>query len=311
MIKNTPSAISILFVCLLLAMCKPAKSQTYIPIPLDSTIWKVRFWVSHPWPYTGCECYMTEYTAGDTIINSKSYTLIKRFIGPNCILCTEAKYKFAAVRQDSIERKVYVILPDSTNENILYDFSQMDGDTCNSVLCPDAFSCGYTMIGSVDSVFINSKYHKRLNLQGGCLINGSASFIEGVGSTLGFLEFISIFEGGANLICAHQFKTTNISIYPNGGYICDTSSIGITENKAENYKLNVFPNPIIDQITFDYTVAIKNIHIYNLLGQEIYYLKIDNKNKVQLDIKGLPESIFIYRVETIDERVFIGKLVKE
>ena len=309
--KNNARLLIITLIVLFAIVCMPAKSQTYIPIPLDSTIWKVRYWVSHPWPYTGCECYMTEYTDGDTIINSKTYTIIKRFNAPNCNQCAGAWIERAIVRQDSAERKVYIILPDSTNEHVLYDFSQTAGDTCNSILYPDPFACGQLIISSVDSVLINSKYHRRLNLQGGCLISGNASLIEGVGSTLGFLEKLLIFESGTNLICAHQYKTTNISIYPNGGFVCDTSSVGITENQTENYRLEVFPNPFEDIINFEYVFPIKNIRIYNLLGQEIYYLVIGGKQKVQLSRKEFARGLFIYRVETNDERVFKGKFVAE
>ena len=125
-------------------------AQKYIPIPLDSTIWKVYYWAQHPWPYTGCGCYMVEYTAGDTLINSKTYTLIKRFKAPNCNQCASAWINRAAIRQDSATRKVYILLPDSINEHVLYDFSQTAGDTCNSILYPDPFACGQLIISSVD-----------------------------------------------------------------------------------------------------------------------------------------------------------------
>jgi hypothetical protein len=306
--KKTSIILYISIIAILIAICKPANSQTYIPIPLDSTIWKVKIWAGLPWPY-GWDCNIYEHTAGDTIINGKSYTLIKMLYDSFCATHVSPIFKSFAIRQDSLERKVYVIrLPDSLTERIMYDFTQTTGDTCNSVLCPDAFSCGYTLIQSVDSIYLINRFHKRINLNGGCCM---ASLIEGIGSTYGLVDRLFIFESGSDLECVRNYKNGNIFTFPNFSGSCDTANISISEYKSENYSLNVYPNPIIDQIIFEYTSALKNIHIYNLLGQEIYYLKIDNKNNVQLDIKGLPESIFIYRVETIDERVFIGKLVKE
>lgn len=306
--KKTSIIIYISFIAILIAICKPAKSQTYIPIPLDSTMWKVNYWATYPYKYSWV-CSIFEYTSGDTIINGKHYTLIERIYDTYCLYHVTPPIRKAAIRQDSLERKVYIIrLPDSLTERILYDFTQTQGDTCNSVLYETQFGFGPLIIASVDSILINNKYHRRLNTYNmGC----EASFIEGIGSTYGLIDRLLMFEGGNDLICVHDYTYGDLTIFPDSATLCDTSSVGITENKTEDYKLKVFPNPIIDQITFEYTLAIKNIQIYNLLGQEIYYLKIDNKNNVQLDIKGFAESIFIYRVETIDERVFIGKLVKE
>jgi hypothetical protein len=122
---------------LLLRCSNSLKAQEYIPIPLDSTMWKIHYWVSHPGPNNDCECYGYTYTLGDTIINSKNYTIVDKLFNPSCLPCIGRAYnpiKKAAIRQDSIERKVYIIrLPVSLNERILYD---------------DRLSCGYLLINS-------------------------------------------------------------------------------------------------------------------------------------------------------------------
>lgn len=303
--KNKARLLFITLIVLFAIICMPAKSQTYIPIPLDSTLWKVNYWAALPWPYSWT-CSVFEYTAGDTVINTKNYTLIKTLYDPFCTTHI-SPIKKAAIRQDSLQRKVFIIwLPDSLTERILYDFTQTAGDTCNSILYSSL--CGAILVQSVDSVSLNGKYHRRINLHGNCC---DASLIEGIGSSYGLIDKLFAFENGNSLMCVHDFKHGDKTIFPDSTTLCDTSSVGITENKSENYKLEVYPNPFDNIINFEYLFPIKNIHIYNLLGQEIYYLLVNGKQKVQLNRKEFVKGLFLYRVETNDKRVFTGKLVAE
>lgn len=115
---------------LLLAVCAGQAQDTYHPIT-DGCIWSV-----------SNEKYMT---IGDTILDGKAYLKIYRQIGdqPFNFSLEDAEY-FAAIRNDSAERRVYVYLPAGTSvsdylygnyvatngmEVVLYDFSLPLGDT--------------------------------------------------------------------------------------------------------------------------------------------------------------------------------------
>ncbi len=300
----------VVFIC---AISRPVKAQQYIPIPLDSSMWKVYIWVSHPWPVGGCGCYVYEYSTSDTVINSKNYTLIRKFYDNACLQCIGfANSEKFAVRQDSLERKLYIIrLPDSLTERILYDFTQIAGDTCNSILYKDPTACGALLISSVDSVFINNKYHKRLNLHGGCLINGGGSFIEGIGSTLGFINDIVNFECGSDLVCAHNYSNSYITFFPNSSVICDSTSIGINENYSKNDNVTITPNPFshYTMITFDQAYQDIALEVYDIQGKLMVQKRYGDCSQIQFNRNQLSNGLYFLKLTLDNDLVETAKII--
>lgn len=305
MIKNCFIKIIIVFV-IISAFYKPASSQAYIPIPLDSTIWKVTYWAALPWPYSW-QCSIFEYTAGDTVINSKNYTLIKTLYDPFCLTHIPQQKK-AAIRQDSLARKVFIIwLPDSLTERVLYDFTQTVGDTCNSVL--GSSLCAPTIVQSIDSVLVNNRFHRRLNLYGNCCM---ASLIEGVGSTYGLIDKLFAFENGNELMCVHDFKNGDKTIFPDSTTRCDTSSVGITENYFKNYETTIYPNPFTTYVTFEFpeTLPDINLSLYDVYSRLLRTTNALNTNKIILQDTDLPKGIYFYRLTSKSNIINTGKVIK-
>lgn len=292
---------------LLMGRYNTAKAQEYIPIPLDSTMWKVNYWNGIAF----WNCYIYEYTAGDTIINGISYVLINRLSDYFCLHNTVPLIKRAAIRQDSAAKKVYIIqLPDSLNERILYDFTQQVGDTCNSIL--NTGMCGGPMlIVSIDSVLINGRYHRRLNTDANC---SGASLIEGVGSTFGLIDDLFMFEGGSYLICAHNYHSTDSLIYVYNNLIvsCDTSTVGIIENPINNYSINIYPNPFEDKITFEFSENLKDINFYlfDVYARIVYEEQYAAAKEIILDNLHFNKGIYFFEIFSNDRIIKTGKVVK-
>ncbi len=88
---------------------------------------------------------------------------MKYLVNGGCFGCSNCDYAFGlgyqgAIRQDTLARKVFIVLPDSITESILYDFTQNVGDTLNSILSD---FCYPDIISSIDSILIGNTYHRK------------------------------------------------------------------------------------------------------------------------------------------------------
>lgn len=75
----------------------------------------------------------------------------------------------------------------------------------------------------------------------------------------------------------------------------------------DNFKMS--PNPVIDNLNIENDKQIKNIKIYNQIGQMIFSNKI-NDNKKTLDLSNLSSGIYSIFIET-DTRIINKKIIKQ
>src|ERR1700741_1624671 len=146
-----------------------AQTNVYHPFPEIYGDWWVRTFHApnnSPGPTTD-DFY---FTTGDTIANSLTYKKVNYIykgnatgpVPPLNYIFTGGTYSFA-YRNDSLNRKVYILLADSTNEKLWYNFNLNIGDTlknCYSILkinYPPSFCL---VVKAVDSVLMCSTYYK-------------------------------------------------------------------------------------------------------------------------------------------------------
>lgn len=187
------------------------------------------------------------YTDGDTLINALSYVKIKKMEYPNLNDITVFPTYTGAIRQDTINKKIYIVLSDSTTERILYDFSLQVGDTVNSVLhelASDCFGFNTETIVSIDSIQVNGNYHRVFHFQGSCTGSNGGSYIEGIGSDFGLLFPNRMDEMESHLSC---LKVNNQTYYPSSTTACEL--VASVNNLKENQKFNIFPNPTYETLT--------------------------------------------------------------
>ncbi len=291
----------VLFVMLNLVQHRAeAQTNVYHPFPDSNAIWN-----NYSWSYCGqgFDMWAINYSYtfdSDTLINSSTYHKI--FI-PAVVIdamnghCDstgswiEPGRYAGAIRQDASVRKVFVVPPAETNEQLLYDFNLTVGDSvlgyiqCNTGP-PD------TVI-AIDSILIGNNYRKRW------FINNyyNIYYIEGIGSTNGLLSpspgYIVDAIGGQ--IC---FIEDDIVLYSEGNNACSL----ITDVVEANHLIDVtlFPNPATTSITITgYSPAY--LKLCNTLGQRV--AEATNTNTLWLG--NLPQGLYL--LQLFDEK---GELVK-
>jgi hypothetical protein len=263
------------------------KAQGYVPIPLDSSQWVVSS--GGGWSSGGlCTCsYDFEYkSAGDTVVGAYTYSKIIH-AGPYGCSCGGGTRLGGILRQDTLGRKVYVIFQDSVKEDLLYDFTQNKNDTLKSILVAKGACPSPWVIDSVDHKWLAGKYRKRMRLRattGMAPCTGGGWFIEGIGSTMGLLEPLTLPEYGSYLQCmSHVGKT----LFPDS--ISSCIFVGINEQRAAAVYYQVYPNPAQGDFNVSSTSGIlEELTVTDLTGRVIYcsYPRAP-KTQIRLSVPGI------------------------
>lgn len=284
--------------------------STYIPFP-NPAYWRVDASDNDVGPPACSGYYYYHYETGsDTIINSKTYVKI---IGSPVITSGATPCYYAgivpgyigALRDDSIANKVFFIYESQTTDSLLFDYNLNVGDTVKGILDP---IYTYAFVTSIDSVLINTQYHKRWNLD---YCSGySFYFIQGIGSNLGLIESFGCGAGIVSyLICVMD---SSGSIYSGSvsPYGCQLIT-SIDNFKSEKEALRIFPNPASSEINI--SIGVENINDYeiniiNVLGK-IQKVKIENS---KISVSNLASGVyFISAISKDGKQRLSQKFVKE
>lgn len=244
------------------------------------------------------------YTDNDTLIGSMVYVNIRKVEIPSVNDVNTYQTYTGAIRQDTLNKKIYIVPTDSTSEKLLYDFSLNVGDTVVSFLnetCP-----AIETIGAIDSIIVNGNYHRRLHLQGGC--SGiQIYYIEGIGSNFGLI-FPNNTGNLSNLICT---KVNNQTYYPDSSTSCDlvTSVSSLDIDMA----IDIYPNPSNNEINIiipDTEKLTSNIiTLLSPLGQILITEKINSQKSI-IDISSLPKGLYLLTI-SVNENIFTKKIIKQ
>jgi len=276
------------------------QSQTYIPLPDSNAIWRTN------WSDMNCFIYGYPYSqyqyllSSDTLINGTLYNKVIRtgFISPFCPPFSPYQPSIGyqgAYRNDIADQKVYLVLPDSTNEILLYDFSLEVGDTLSGYFTfPDFSPCSFLIVDSIEYIIINNILRKRMKITDENMCS-SSYFIEGIGSSTGLLENLQSFEGGGELICFVK----NDSILYHGNPFFECQIILSTESGfGDNPKIKVFPNPAQNYFIVEHHLdkAPKHAEIILIdgLGHEIARHEVKGRNNQEVvDTRMLKPSVYL------------------
>lgn len=195
------------------------------------------------------------------------------------------KFYKGAFRQDIPNRKVYLF--NGGQDLLAYDFNLKVGDTLKSCL-------GVARIKSIDSVLVGNKYHKAFTFDTG----GPPyyKFIEGIGSTHGFLQEFFPFEGGSDLQCVSiEAKTVWPSPSP---YTCGLVALSIPNNFIKTNKVVISQNPFSNETTLTFNTVLNkmNLIIYNSTGQLVKQVKNISGKSYILNRDHLESGIYFLRI---------------
>jgi hypothetical protein len=285
-------------------------SRTYTPFPTSNALWNCSYTQSYyaaP-DNNGVDNYVTSYlTNGDTIINSIIYTQVisntyfySYYFYPSYSVQNSSIGVFSYIgcfRNDSINKLVYFFPKDSLIEYILYDFNLSIGDT----IAPDWYNkfnsgTGGPVVYSVDSIFLNGAYHRRVSL------SNYIDLIEGVGPTSGFLNpFNSCLECNVNLNC---FEVNHISIYPVNSTICGPVSI----QKNDLVSFTASPNPTNGKFLIKGPIENCSMKILNMLGECVFESSNIETGR-EVDISNCKTGIYLCKI-TSNISVFDFKIIR-
>lgn len=279
--------------CLSMVYKVTVAQSSYIPFP-NPCYWRVDASDYDPGPSPCSGSYYYHYSTGnDTIINSKTYVKIigspvTITFGSNpCYFYGTAPGYIGALRDDTIANKVFFIYYSQNTDSLLFDYNLNLGDTAKGI-----FSYTPTYVSSIDSVLINSQYHRRWNLFscGGGL---DIYFIKGIGSSLGLMEVPACSSGtGSALICVKDSTGTLYSSGISSPYGCQLIT-STNDLDREQEIIKIFPNPVssVSEVILP-NVSLSKLKILNSVGEVVF--KAIGKNILDFKIHAEKYSPGIY-----------------
>ncbi len=227
----------------------------------------------------------------------------------------------AFIREDVMAKKIFTIYPTDTVEQLLYDFNLNIGDT---------FKCAVAThyVSSIDSVLINSYWHKTLLMVPvncpGCPSSYTAFpyyVIEGIGSICAPYTPLSpmhFYESCIALTCFNNHGTIPPLSRTVGPYFNNISSCSLTfglnvNNLSKAKKTSVIPNPIDNTTKIVFTDNLSgSLMVLNSIGQVIVNASFTNENELLIGDKITVSGLYYYRVtDEQNGKVYSGKFVRQ
>ncbi len=261
--------------------------QDYYPLIEENKTWNVLNVIpSGGWPPFDTS-YNTSsyYIYGDSTINDIQFKKLfhsTEDIPVNWILR-------GLIREDSI-KKVWLKWPMDDNEELIYDFSVIAGD---SLTLRNDTSLYYS-VDSVTIVNINGEARNKYWISQDDFF-WQESWIEGIGSNKGITNsgMAQAVGGWSWLLCMSELEEL---IYMNPNYnTCYLVSTAIKE--SDKLLFQVYPNPTKDILIIENIekVNIESISILNISGQIIKHF---DHGESQLDISDIDAGIVLLKIST-------------
>lgn len=282
--------ISILAV--LISLNSFGQTSIYHPFPDSNSSWNYYFQQSM------CVFGMAseEYSfiiSGDTTINSQIYhklsiPYVSFYTSGTCTQIHYPGYK-GAIRQDVLNKKVFIVPSSSTTEELLYDFNMALGDTVQGYLA--SYSGSYDTVLLIDSVLVGNDYRKRWYINDWYEIY----LIEGIGSTYGLLENSPGYSTDADYYNLNCYMEQEQTLYPDTNINCQLIT-SIKDIGTVKDQVKVFPNPSKGSfsVEFQQPKDIKFISLEDIVGNKILQEEINGQRKVYLD--NIPSGTYILSI---------------
>lgn len=320
---------------LFFAFLVKTKGQTYVPMPMQNCYWQMSHTKfcsqSTGTPATSSSVFNYKvYPNSDTIIATITYIkfysqVINNSISPFCSISTSTTNGYwGAVRQDTTSKKIYLIYPNQTNENLLYNFNYSIGDTVKTTLglyaSPPPGNISYRIIDSIyyqsytDGICRKTFRQKLYQFNSGTYIWTQHNyFTEGIGNEVGlYVRDYLITTSTINSASQEQWSSfLTINNFTISAAVTNTcaQNVGIKTNHYTN-NLKILPNPAHSDITVCLTNANLQdyyVVVFDLIGNEI--LKSYNKT---IKVDQLSSGIYIIKCFSIDTKeIIVSKFIKD
>jgi len=295
--------ISICFVLLPLTI----KAQSYTPFPEQNTSWHSLVKWLHPQSGKGGECIKTwTRITGDTVISGNSYSILEdsvvRYGCLNGFLCTpillgSTVRTLGYLRNDSINKKVFVRSVGSSFDALVYDFNMQIGDTVTTASKARSLYGLYPTTYVVDSTsvnFIAGKNRKVFYIYDPQKHWNRFEIIEGIGSSGGFLSSHLVDNlHRTELICFNNLNTGNYS--PTNS--CPLST-NIIQPSIKDNELQVYPNPTTGTINIKSQSKISEVELFNINGLRLNRIQFKDE-EVLVDLPSM-KGVYLIKIYFLD-----------
>ncbi len=288
------------------------KAQNYVPFPDSGGLWKETYWWQpSPFFYNGIG---DTYIEGDTVINDTVYHKVynlRRDVFCSDSIISEPEYD-GALREDTINQKVYYRGIINASDQLLYDYSLEIGDTLQTNMYTPYYGVYVT---AIDTITTFDGVHRRIwYLDSEEPFDGWPQIIEGIGSTSGLHGGTEPYwEGWNELLC---FSVNGEEVWRSFRDTCyvitDTcATVGINETVYSETKIKYYPNPVGTSSTvsfeFNQIQTVDNyLWIFDLFGQKIAHTKFQDNS---LTITS-PSSKGLYMVKIfVNHHYYTFKLI--
>ncbi len=301
-------------------------AQPYYKLLKDDRHWIYKQMISGEEPPVHIALAFALSVQGDTLLQGYTYKIIyQRTLqlnsnSTNIQYPKEVlnKYLYALMREDTVERKVYLIPFRDTvsmcqsTEHLLYDFSLQVGDTLNDCVLENIYdSSGMSYVPRIDSI-------RQLNYLG---LETRAFYTQGI-----FINYGLLFDSPGILLEGFGYEYHGLINYGRKGelvffqYYCEGDSLdceilSAVQDLGETtkYGILVSPNPAQDFIIIQPTPAIQKerelkVSILNSIGNVVLQTNWNTFDKLKVEVNNLSEGIYflsIYgqRINTVQKIV--------
>lgn len=310
-------------VCGCLLLLAELSAQNYLPFPTKNAEWSRVVTVVGDYD----PVYITSHYAprGDTIIQNKIFTKLYANTG-KAFRIDSAQYVGAYINESN---RVFFIDKGELSPRLLYDFNLPVGwvgessPNCN----PNALRCVLFRLASIDTVVYDDHVKRaRFNFEiGRKPSNGvfmgryAYSWIEGIGSTLGFFPDISntMFvpvtpQVFLDLLCFKQNDTllyTHPRLYKGNCFVDIVDDVQTIDDPSA---INIYPNPTSDQLFIQHDLNLNkntlSVLIMDVTGRVVLQKSLD-ASPVQLDVSTISPGIYFVQILSKEGRMSVFKKI--
>jgi Secretion system C-terminal sorting domain len=295
----------LLFFSITLTLFANGQTSVYHPFPDSNAVWNFHF-LFYCMGGGGTSDELFSITiSGDTVINGQIYhklttPFVQSYSTGNCGGISKG-YK-GAIRQETTDRKVFIVPPSGNTEQLLYDFTMHVGDTVKGYI--ETIAPLPDIVQSIDSVLVGNTYHKRWNINTCYNIH----FIEGIGSTYGLV----VYSPGCitdlpdySITC---FQQNGRTLYPDTTANCALIT-SVNSIEKEQGEIKISPNPSNGSFIVDLgqSMNIKEIRLTDLLGKIVFQQQTDKQSKIKITV--LLSGTYILTAIDKDNKSTIRKII--
>ena len=292
-----------------------SQSTIYHPFPDSGALWSTADLI-----LPGCLVPPCDYTfiqvGNDTIISGQHYRKLLEgsiYFGIFDTGYSPVIFSGSLLRDDTLNRKVYLGDVSGTPDHILYDFNLQIGDTLPDG--PVSSKVAGVYVTAIDSVLLqDNTYRRRLKLNSifyGLGID-SLCLIEGIGYTGGFLRPILPIvgqDGSFHLACFSEDGITRYNYALLGSAYCELPN-GVHDLHEQTIQILPVPVAADNYLYIEGLNSGGSVSVYDLLGRLVLNktLKFPD-NKIFLSSSDFSPSTYICKISAERNNAFLVRKI--